>query len=78
MGRSSGGRDWDEVVGSALELVDAGYAIALLTGLGGLLGLGAARLLQIQGWVGATAGALLLPLLVILLVRAASREGDRQ
>ncbi len=76
MGRPLGGRAWDDVLGSILELLDGVYATVVLAVVGGLLGLGAARLLDIRGWVDAGAGSVLVPLLVILFVRAAARERD--
>lgn len=77
MKRPLGGRDWDELVGQVLEMVEGIYAVLAFAALGALVGLGAAALLNVKYWVGLGVGAVLLPVAVLLLARAAGREADR-
>ena len=72
-----GGRDWEELVGQVLELVEGIYAVLAFAVLGAVVGVGAAALLNVTYWIGLGVGALLLPVAVILLARAAGREADR-
>jgi hypothetical protein len=70
-------RDWDEVLGCALEVADSVYFLCLSALFGALVGLGAAILLGVPRWVGVATGGLLMPLLLIVLSRAVAREDER-
>jgi hypothetical protein len=74
--RLVGGRDWDELVGQVLEMVEGIYAVLAFAVLGALMGVGSAALLNLKYWIGLVVGALVLPVAVILLARAAGREAD--
>ncbi len=71
------GHDWDEVLGCGLELADSIYSLFVLALFGALVGLGAAILLGFPRWVGVTAGALLMPLSMVILSRAVAGEDHR-
>lgn len=77
MKRPLGGRDWGELVGQVLEMVEGIYAVLAFAVLGALMGVGAAALLNLKYWIGLGVGALVLPVAVIILARAAGREADR-
>jgi hypothetical protein len=72
-----GGHDWDELVDRLLEVVDGIHGVMVIAVVGALVGLGAAPLVNVPKWIGVGIGALMLPLAVVLLARAAAREDDR-
>ena len=58
-------------------MVEGIYAVLAFVVIGALVGVGAAALLDVTYWIGLGVGALLLPVAVMLLARAAGREADR-
>lgn len=72
-----GGHDWDELVDRLLEVVDGIHGVMVFAVFGALVGLGVAALVSVPKWIGVGIGALLLPVAVVVLARAAARESDR-
>jgi hypothetical protein len=70
-------REWDDPIGSFLEVLDGVVGIVLFAFLGFGLGFGAAELVGAPWWLMAVPLAVLVPLGLVILVRAAAREDER-
>jgi hypothetical protein len=73
--RPLAGHDWHDIVGQLLEMAEGVYAVVAFALFGALVGTGAA-LLNARYWIGLSVGAVLVPVAVVLLARAAGREAD--